>query len=473
MLPNEFRIIYLQTGTLSNTSFATLSMPRARPAAYLTIPVVASFVGWITNWAGVKMMFYPIEYTGVEWLRDKDCPYGFLGWQGVVPARTEKMANRLVQIVSVKLLSLTEAFSHIEPDRLATLLQPAVTESIRRDAPHGDWWAWALQPLLPWALRRVVRDLQASIEECLDLREVVRSAFMRDRRVLVELFQKVGHAELEFLVQSGIYFGFLLGCVQMWAWIAVPRPWTLPLAGAAVGYATNWIAVKLLFEPAEPTTLETPLGTLVLQGLFESRQPEVSTEFSVFLSERVLTSPRLIDELANGNLKERFEHVLRRAIPFVVPDEVTGTAPRLLAGCSTRPAHPPKRPLTLSSDSPTRANSNLSAHRICCASQVVSAAANGLRDVAREPISHPAHAYIGERLRIQPTLCDRLRALSPVEFEDLLHPVFKEDEIILIIVGGVLGATAGVVQMRFGWGGPAALTATARQLRTAHAAKGS
>jgi hypothetical protein len=118
-------------------------------------------------------------------------------------------------------------------------------------------------------------------------------------------------------------------------------------------------------------------------------------------------------------------------------------------------------------------------------SQVVSAAANGLRDIAREPGTHPAHVYIGERLGVQPTLCERLRALSPAEFEDLLHPVFKEDdpepacislpmclpcisqdllhpvfkedEIILIIVGGVLGAAAGLMQMRFGWGGPAAV----------------
>ena len=48
-------------------------------------------------------------------------------------------------------------------------------------------------------------------------------------------------------------------------------------------------------------------------------------------------------------------------------------------------------------------------------SQVVSAAANGLRDIAREPGTHPAHVYIGERLGVQPTLCARLRALSPAE----------------------------------------------------------
>ena len=36
------------------------------------------------------------------------------------------------------------------------------------------------------------------------------------------------------------------------------------------------------------------------------------------------------------------------------------------------------------------------------------------------------------------------------------HPVFQEDEAILIAAGGVLGAIAGLGQTRLGWGGPGA-----------------
>jgi hypothetical protein len=75
--------------------------------------------------------------------------------------------------------------------------------------------------------------------------QVVLSAFMRDRLVLVELFQRVGRTELEFLVQSGIYFGFLLGLLQMVGWMRMPSPWTLPVAGAAVGCA-RWHYCYLL-----------------------------------------------------------------------------------------------------------------------------------------------------------------------------------------------------------------------------------
>lgn len=203
--------------------------------AYLTIPVVASGVGLVTNWMGVKMVFYPLEYTGVELYRSECSPFGLcrqlsmpwslcpamlcppccekvlaqilllrvpcltVGWQGIVPARTEKMAKRLTMIVTSELMSLQEAFNGIDPGRFATLLTPTVLHAIRRDCEFGDWWAWALAPFLWPVLRSATVQLQASIEHVLDLEEVVLSGFVQDRSVLVELFQRVGKVELDFL----------------------------------------------------------------------------------------------------------------------------------------------------------------------------------------------------------------------------------------------------------------------------------
>jgi uncharacterized membrane protein YheB (UPF0754 family) len=250
---------------------------KQRPIEYATIPCVAAFVGITTNWMGVKMLFYPIEYTGADLVRWPDTPYGLFGWQGVVPTKTAFMAERLVKIVTQRLLSLEEAFGRLEPSELARLLLPAVEDAIRRDC--GEYWYRLLRPILPQLLTRIVAALQREIDSVLDLRQVVLSAFLRDKVVLVDLFQKVGRVELEFLVNSGFGFGLMLGLIQMGAWAAVPAPWTLPVAGALVGYVTNWIAIKLLFEPAEPVNV----GNLfVVQGLFESRQVEVSDEFAFF-----------------------------------------------------------------------------------------------------------------------------------------------------------------------------------------------
>ena len=48
---------------------------------------------------------------------------------------------------------------------------------------------------------------------------------------------------------------------QMALWIFYELPWTLAAGGAVVGYLTNWIALKLIFEPVEPTQM-SGLATL-------------------------------------------------------------------------------------------------------------------------------------------------------------------------------------------------------------------
>ena len=375
-----------------------------RPLEYATIPAVAAMVGLSTNWMGVKMLFYPIDFFGIDWYRQQDSPFGFLGWQGVVPTKTEQMASRLVDIVTRRLLSLSEAFGRLQPSETARLLSPCVLQSVREEC--GPYWAALLRPVLPAVLTVLVRRLQGEIDEVLDLRSVVLSAFVRDKEVLVDLFQKVGKVELEFLVESGLGFGAALGLGQMIGWARYGRPWTLPVAGALVGYITNWIAIKLLFEPAEPVEV----GPITLQGLFESRQNEVSDEFGRFMSDRVLSSTRLLEALADGGDDGELFKFLRRQLPYPFPESV------------------------------------------------ISAAVKAIRHAAASPKAHrELHRYVQDTLDIEDTLASRLKLLSPTDFEDLLHPVFQEDELTLIVVGGVLGAIAGAFQTKLGWGGAPAV----------------
>mmetsp|Transcript_5448 Transcript_5448/g.10520 ORF Transcript_5448/g.10520 Transcript_5448/m.10520 type:complete len:575 (-) Transcript_5448:1146-2870(-) len=380
-----------------------------RPIEFFSVPCVAAFVGILTNWMGVKMLFYPVEYQGLELKRWEKTPYGLFGWQGVVPTKTDLMAKRLVKIITDKLLSLDEAFGRMDPNELGQLLLPGIEDSVDSilagsDRMGGKLYSWGVKQLLPLLMPHLVTSLKLEIDQVLDLEKVVLSAFLRDKATLVDLFRKVGQVELDFLVNSGFGLGFVLGLGQMVCWAAHPVAWTLPAAGALVGYVTNWIAIRMIFEPAEP--VEILGGLFEIQGMFESRQIEVSDEFGDFMQRRVLTAGDLLKDLASGGDEGELFKFLRRHLPYPIPSEI------------------------------------------------LSAAVVGVAEIAADPIKYAdVHKYVNERLDIRDTLARRLKTLSPTEFEDLLHPVFQEDELTLIATGGVLGLAAGGLQTQLGWGG--------------------
>lgn len=160
----------------------------------------------------------------------------------------------------------------------------------------------------------------------------------------------------------------------MAAWAIKPRPWTLPVAGALVGYITNWVAIKLLFDPAEPVSV----GPIVIQGLFESRQKEVSEEFGIFMEGRVLHSGNLLGYLAKDGQHGDLYSFLRRQLPYPVPEFV-----------------------------------------LIAAIRAITNAAQNQKDFPE------LHRYMTNALDIEDTLSHRLKLLPPKDFEDLLHPVFQ------------------------------------------------
>ena len=60
-----------------------------------------------------------------------------------------------------------------------------------------------------------------------DIKNLVVDGLSSDPSTLGKFFQKVAGKELDFLINSGLGFGFILGCVQMLQWMIYPKDWTL------------------------------------------------------------------------------------------------------------------------------------------------------------------------------------------------------------------------------------------------------
>jgi uncharacterized membrane protein YheB (UPF0754 family) len=74
-------------------------------------------------------------------------------------------------------------------------------------------------------------------------------------------------------------------------------------------------------------------------------------------------------------------------------------------------------------------------------------------DIAERALAAAPHtmesamAYAKEALGIERTVVEAMRALTPLEFESVLRPAFRQDEWKLILVGGILGAIVGELQV--------------------------
>jgi uncharacterized membrane protein YheB (UPF0754 family) len=63
-----------------------------------------------------------------------------------------------------------------------------------------------------------------------------------------------------------------------------------------------------------------------------------------------------------------------------------------------------------------------------------------------ETIRHAEH-YAINALDVRNTIVDRMRRLTPMEFEGLLRPAFRQDEWKLITVGAIIGGLVGELQV--------------------------
>jgi len=371
------------------------------------------------------MIFYPIQFRGIPLWRWDEQPLGLLGWQGIVPCKTRAMSDTMVNMVTTQLLNIEEVFRRLDPAVVATLLGPEVPkllESIASDALPPSGFAPKLFRALFFALpgraissmaglnrsflEGLTVGMQDNIGALLNIKNCVIDQMMQDRSLLGELFKKCGQKELDFLTNSGLWFGFLLGIIQMIVALFWENPWALSIGGAIVGTATNWLALKWIFEPVNPTRI----GPFTLQGLFLRRQNEVAKEFSAFFAKNVLTSEKLWQSILNDpTTKPTFDHLFKNHLRKFTYSLAGGFG--LIPGARL--------------------------FTTFLAPQAIAKLPNHL---------HVLHPYVDKTLGLQATLQTQMERMTSAKFERVLHPIFEEDELTLILAGGFLGFLAGLIQ---------------------------
>ena len=385
----------------------------------LAIPLVSGLIGWSTNALAIRMLFEPVERRGI-WR---------IGWQGVLPANAKRMATICVQLMTAHLLDVKSIFSKIDPHRISEILSPALEKHAAEivedtlSARYPSIWASLPERLrirarerlrgeVPNVVQKLMDELRVDLDRYLAVESLVVSAFVNNRRLLNELFWRCGRSEFLFISRIGLVFGGLFGFIQAAIWAEVQPDWFLPVTGLFIGWLTNWAALKMVFEPQEAKTL----GPLRWQGLFLMRQPEVSEAYASFFTNRILHPEALVDAVLRGPASERLMSLLLRYVSESV-DNASGTArPILQLAVGTHEWRALKHDIS-----------------------------ERLAERVPQELDR-VHAYTEEAMDLNAELSSKLKGLSPDQFEQVLRPLFRQDERTLIFVGAILGGVAGCIQ---------------------------
>lgn len=381
------------------------------------LPVAGALIGLATKWAAIKLMFHPARFVGI----------GPIGWQGIVQRRSPKFAAGVADTITGDALSMDSLLDRIDGADLAAVLRPAIEDQAAElatslldaakpgagAAPEArDRLAARLPEHADALIGHAVPAAGPIVGRRLDVRSLVidlLSGENADR--LARLTQHVAGRELQWVIWYGGILGFGIGIIGVGPAFLFERWWVLPIVGAADGLINNYLAIQMIFRPLERTRY---LGVFPYQGLFPARQHEIAREYGAMLAAEVLTPGNLVDHLAPD---------APSLLPELLPVLDEGIGPLASEVASI---------VGVENDEALR-------HRL--AFSLLPLLAPILAEVRTE-----VEAVLTKQLDVAATIEQTLSTMPRHEFEHVLRGIFEEDEITLILLGGVLGGVIGALQ---------------------------
>lgn len=189
----------------------------------IIIPLISAFIGWITNWVAIKMLFHPRK------------PKKILGitFQGIFPKRQQQFAEKLGKLVSAEFLSfgdIEEKISNPENlKKIMPMIENHIDDFLRNklstEMPMismfvGDKTIGKLKESFMKEIELlfplVMKKYAANLKDELDLEQIVIqkvSGFSSDK--LEEVLQQIMSKEFKFVEIIGAVIGFIIGLTQV------------------------------------------------------------------------------------------------------------------------------------------------------------------------------------------------------------------------------------------------------------------
>jgi uncharacterized membrane protein YheB (UPF0754 family) len=189
----------------------------------ILIPLISAFIGWVTNWVAIKMLFHPRE------------PKKILGvtFHGIFPKRQQQFAEKLGKLVSAEFLSFDDIEQKISnPENLKKvmpMIETHVDEFLRNRLKDempvismfiGDKTITNLKTMFMKEIEslfpQVMKQYAANLKSELDLEQIVIkkvAGFSSDK--LEEVLYQIMSKEFRFVEIIGAVIGLIIGIVQV------------------------------------------------------------------------------------------------------------------------------------------------------------------------------------------------------------------------------------------------------------------
>ncbi|MFF0541380.1 hypothetical protein ACFYTF_00910 [Nocardia thailandica] len=426
----------------------------------VTFPIFSALAGWLTNWTGVLMLFWPVQFKGfhvpglqvlypyfprrVQVLPTFSGDGRRLGFQGFIPARAEKMASICVDKALMRIGSPRDFIHELDLDGIGDYLAehardqvPTIVDEIMyRDNP--DLWRslprqvkqavyQRVERQLPTLGRRAFASLGDNIDQILDVKNFVIRYLEKNPEILKDLTTTIAAPELKFMVRVGLLgapFGLLLALylhvhdrIPVWGWVP---PWVIVLAAsAAIGVFVNVIAIKMVFEPGDP---QPRYKYLWRQALLAKRQPQAATDLAHILAYQVLTVENLTNELLEGPNGDKTRQLMERVVSEEIHRQLGATTFMVRAAMGKKQFE-----------------------------NLATAGAGAGISLAPSMVEDEQFA-LAQAKKIDDFAGRKLRQLTPGEFMEMFYASVEQDAWLLYLHGGALGLVVGAVHLlTFGW----------------------
>jgi uncharacterized membrane protein YheB (UPF0754 family) len=387
---------------------------------YVSMPFIAAIIGYVTKRAAIEMMFRPLDFVGV----------GPFGWQGVIPRNAHRMASVAMELMTTNLIDPKEIFSRLDPKKVTEELREPITSAVDEITREllaqyqPNLWEFMperaqrlvlarVQAEAPRIIERLMRDLARNIEDVLDVKDMAVRNLVREKDILNRLIRDTATPEMRFIARSGIYFGFIIGLVQMVTWALTHNAWVMPIFGGLTGWLTDWLALKMIFLPRERKTF---LG-IGWQGMFQKRRMEVARDYGELIAKEILTVHNVMEAVLTGPKSDRLYAMIQREVLRAIDTQTSVAKPFVVAAVGSRQYQ-----------------------------ELKNAAARKAIERIPDTMRH-VEGYATDALDIRNTVVTQIQQLTPLQYEGLLRPAFRQDEWKLIAVGAIIGFLVGELQV--------------------------